>query len=221
MTETKPKIKIPLPVVVEGKYDKMRLTSVIDAHIITTEGFGVFNSAEKRTLIKRLAENGIIILTDSDRGGRQIRSYLTGILPEGSVYSLHIPKIEGKERRKRRPSAAGTLGVEGMEEELLRDIFLKFSERMGFSPDGDAPADGDGTPQRGGITKADLFAAGLTGGKCSGEARDRICQMIGLPTGMNAAAFMGAVNLLLTPDEFYGLTATDSHTENGDSHEEN
>ena len=213
MPEPQPKIKIPLPVVVEGKYDKMRLTSVIDAHIITTEGFGVFNSAEKRTLIKKLASKGIIVLTDSDRGGRQIRSYLTGILPEGAVYSLHIPQIEGKERRKRRPSAAGTLGVEGMDDSVLRDIFLRFSERMGFSENGDVTSPG-------GITKADLFLLGLTGGDCSGDARDKISKKIGLPGGMNAAAFLGAVNLLLTPDEFFSLAQGETSIEKDIPNEE-
>lgn len=188
------KLRLPVPVVVEGKYDKIKLSQVIDAHIITTDGFGIFNKKEKAALIRKLAEPcGIVILTDSDRGGRQIRTYLSSILPADKIYDLHIPKIEGKERRKKSPSAAGTLGVEGMEEGLLRELFENFIHRMGF--DGDVPAD------RGEITKAMLYEWGLTGAG-SAERRDKMCCELGLPDGMNASAFMGACQVLLGADEF-------------------
>ncbi|MBQ7827115.1 MAG: DUF4093 domain-containing protein [Clostridia bacterium] len=188
------KLSLSVPVVVEGKYDKIKLSQVIDAHIITTDGFGIFNKKEKAALIRKLAEpRGIVVLTDSDRGGRQIRSYLSSILHSDRIYDLHIPKIEGKERRKKSPSAAGTLGVEGMEDSLLREIFENFIRRMGFN--GSAPAD------RGEITKAMLFEWGLTGAG-SADARDKMCRELGLPTGMNASAFMGACQVLLGADEF-------------------
>ena len=188
------KLRVPVPVVVEGKYDKLKLSQVVDAHVITTEGFGVFNKKEKVALIRKLAEPmGIVVLTDSDRGGRQIRTYLSSILPKDKIYDLHIPKIKGKERRKKSPSAAGTLGVEGMEEELLRELFESFIRRMEF---------GDGEIlQKSEITKAMLFEWGLTGAG-STERRDAMCAEMGLPTGMNAAAFMGACQVLLGADEF-------------------
>ncbi|MBE6708684.1 MAG: DUF4093 domain-containing protein [Ruminococcaceae bacterium] len=192
------KISMPVPVVVEGKYDKIKLSQVIDGHIITTDGFGIFNKKEKAALIRRLAEpRGIAVLTDSDRGGRQIRSYLASILPGDKIYDLHIPKIEGKERRKKSPSAAGTLGVEGMDDALLYEIFLGFIKRLG--------ADSDGiVGERREITKAMLFEWGLTGAG-SAEGRDMICRELGLPDGMNATAFMGALNVLLTADEFEAI----------------
>lgn len=194
MTE---KITLPVPVVVEGKYDKLKLSQVIDAHIITTDGFGIFNKKEKAALIRRLAEPcGIAILTDSDRGGRQIRSYLSSILPADKIYDLHIPKIEGKERRKKSPSAAGTLGVEGMEEELLREIFGNFARKISF--------DGEFVPKKREISKAMLFEWGLTGAG-SADRRDAICKALGLPDGMNASAFMGALNVLLDGEEFEEL----------------
>lgn len=192
------KLFLPVPVVVEGKYDKLKLSQVIDAHIITTDGFGIFNKKEKAALIKRLAEpSGIVVLTDSDRGGRQIRTYLSSILPADRIYSLHIPKIEGKERRKKAPSAAGTLGVEGMEESLLRELFEGFIRRMDFDGEGSAPSGGE-------ITKAMLFEWGLTGAG-SAERRDLMCRSLGLPEGMNATAFMGACQVLLRADEFCTL----------------
>lgn len=189
------KLRMPVPVVVEGKYDKIKLSQVIDGHIITTDGFGIFNKKEKAALIRRLAEPcGIAVLTDSDRGGRQIRSYLASILPGDKIYDLHIPKIEGKERRKKSPSAAGTLGVEGMTESLLRDIFEGFIRRLGVSDNGVAS-------DRREITKAMLFEWGLTGAG-SAAGRDALCRELGLPDGMNATAFMGACNVLITADEF-------------------
>ncbi len=188
------KLKLPIPVVVEGKYDKIKLSQVIDAHIITTDGFGIFNKKEKAALIRKLAEpRGIAVLTDSDRGGRQIRGYLSSILPADKIYGLHIPKIEGKERRKKSPSAAGTLGVEGMEDSLLREIFENFIRRMSF--------DSDSPKKAGGITKAMLFEWGLTGAG-SAARRDAMCREMGLPEGMNAAAFIGAAEVLLGRDEF-------------------
>ena len=192
---TDEKLRMPVPVVVEGKYDKIKLSQVIDGHIITTDGFGIFNKKEKAALIRRLAEPcGIAVLTDSDRGGRQIRSYLASILPGDKIYDLHVPKIEGKERRKKSPSAAGTLGVEGMDESLLREIFEGFIRRLGVS-------DGDAAAERREITKAMLFEWGLTGAG-SAEGRDAVCRELGLPDGMNATAFMGACNVLVTADEF-------------------
>lgn len=188
------KLSLPIPVVVEGKYDKIKLSQVIDAHIITTDGFGIFNKKEKAALLRRLAEkHGIVVLTDSDRGGRQIRSYLSSILPRDKIYDLHIPKIEGKERRKKSPSAAGTLGVEGMDEKLLRELFEAFIRRMGLV--------GEAAVKSGEITKAMLFKWGLTGAGSS-EARDKMCRELGMPDGMNASAFMGACNVLLDSCEF-------------------
>ena len=126
------KLFIDIPVVVEGKYDKNTLLQIIDATVITTGGFSVFNSKEKRSLILKLAEKkGIILLTDSDGGGTQIRKYLLGILPKEKVYNLYIPKIEGKERRKEKKSKSGVLGVEGMKREVIENLFLPFARSGG------------------------------------------------------------------------------------------
>lgn len=190
---TTEKIRVPVPVVVEGKYDKLKLSQIIDAHIVTTDGFGIFNKAEKAALIRRLAEpRGIAVLTDSDRGGRQIRSYLSSILPSDKLYNLHIPEIEGKERRKKAPSAAGTLGVEGMNDELLRGLFRDFAARLGESADSLISGSE--------ITKAMLFEYGLTGPD-SGRARDAVCAELGLPLKMSATAFMGACRVLISAEE--------------------
>ena len=117
------KIRIPYPIIVEGRYDKIKLSSLFDAQIITTDGFGVFNRGEKMAVIRALAKKSrLIVLTDSDGAGTLIRSHITSSLPRDRLIHLYIPKIEGKERRKDAPSAEGTLGVEGMEASLLREL---------------------------------------------------------------------------------------------------
>lgn len=191
------RIRIPLPVVVEGKYDKMKLASVIDATIVTTEGFGIFNSREKIALIRRLAERGgIVILTDSDGAGSVIRSHIKSVLPPDKIYDLYIPRIEGKERRKSSPSKDGSLGVEGMRDELIRDLFADFARRMGF--------DGAASGEYGTITKADMMALGLTGDG-SREARASLAARLGLPPKMTPNAFLGAINILVTREELYEM----------------
>ena len=197
----KERVHIPLPVVVEGKYDKMKLASIIDATIVTTAGFGIFNSREKMALIRRLADRGgVVILTDSDGAGSVIRSHIKSALPPDKIYDLYIPRIEGKERRKSAPSKDGSLGVEGMRDELLRDLFADFARRMGF--------DGSPSGEYGTITKADMMALGLTGDN-SREARDALAARLGLPPKMTPNAMLGALNILVTRDELYEMLDTD------------
>lgn len=191
------RIRIPLPVIVEGRYDKVRLASVIDATIITTGGFGIFNNREKLALIRRLSgRGGVVILTDSDGAGGLIRSYIRSALPPDRIYNLYIPHIAGKERRKRAPSKDGSLGVEGMSDELLRGLFADFARRMGFS--------GEAHGEYGTVTKADMMQLGLTGDG-SREARDALGKRLGLPPGMTPNAFLGALNILVTRDELYSM----------------
>lgn len=122
------KLKIDLPIAVEGKYDKIKLASIIDANIITTGGFGIFSSDEKKLLIRRIAEpRGIIVLTDSDGAGLVIRNYFRSILPPDKLIHLYIPQISGREKRKRQPSKAGILGVEGIDAGMLRRLLEPFA----------------------------------------------------------------------------------------------
>ena len=187
------KIKIDLPVIVEGKYDKIKVSSVIDGEIIVTDGFGVFKSREKLALIKRLSQNGVIILTDSDGAGKLIRSHISGAVPADKIYNLYIPKIKGKEKRKREGSKEGTLGVEGIDAATLREIFETFLKNHDV-----AKKSGEK------VTKADLFELGLSGSEGSSERRDRIAEKLGLPSGLTAPAFVSAVNVIMTREEFLG-----------------
>ncbi len=122
-------LSLRVPVIVEGKYDKLRIVQVVDAAVITTDGFGIFNKSEKAALIRRLGQNGVILLCDSDGGGTVIRSFLKGILPPEKVYDLYIPQVAGKEKRKRKGGKAGFLGVEGIDNATLAALFDRLAAR--------------------------------------------------------------------------------------------
>ena len=187
------RLKIPYPVIVEGKYDKLRLESVIEAHIIPTEGFGIFKKEEKTSMLRALAQKTpLILLTDSDGAGKLIRSHLTSALPPERVIQLYVPRISGKEKRKSEASAEGILGVEGMERTLLYELFAPYANadavenRMAENP----------------LSKTDFYEDGLTGVEGSSEKRDALCIRLGLPTGMTPNALLAALRVLCTYEEY-------------------
>ena len=182
--------KIKEVIVVEGRYDKNALAQVVDATVITLGGFSVFNDREKLAFLRRLAEKqGLIVLTDSDGAGFVIRNYLKGALPKEQVKQAYIPDIHGKERRKRHAGKEGKLGVEGMKPEVL----LAALERAGATfLDGE----GENVPTREPITKADLFALGLTGGQDSAARRQALLRKLDLPEHLTANGMLEALNLL-------------------------
>ena len=179
--KSKPKIKYP--VIVEGRYDKLTLSSIFSASILTTEGFSVFNSKEKQALLFKIASNGVIVLCDSDAGGRQIRNFLGNVLPKDKIFNLYIPDIFGKEKRKRAPSRSGRLGVERMEREILEKIFQPYIEGS------------ESKPPIAEITKYDLYVNGLSGGEGSREKREKLSARFGFPHDMSANALIEAINL--------------------------
>lgn len=188
------RIRLDRPVVVEGKYDKIRLQAIIDADILTTDGFGIFKAKEKAAMLRRIAEkNGIIVLTDSDGGGLVIRNYMNGILPKDKLIHLYVPAVKGKERRKTEASREGLLGVEGMDTETLKEVFLPFA--AGAEP----------MPPREPITKADLYGDGLSGGAGSKAKRVALCREAGLPLNLSADALLTALNLLYGKAEYKEL----------------
>ena len=192
------KLKIACPVIVEGKYDRLRLLNVIEAQIITTDGFGLFKKNEKAALIRALAQKSkLIVLTDSDGAGRVIRSRISQMVPPDRLIQLHIPKIHGKEKRKSEPSAEGTLGVEGMENELLRKMFEPYA--------------GENAPkvQTNPLSKIDFYEDGLSGGQGSAEKRDALAAKFGLPDGMTANALLAALRLVCTYEEYLSAVGRD------------
>ena len=186
------RLTIPYPIIVEGKYDRLRLLSVVNATVLTTDGFGIFQKKERLALFRRLGERSrIIVLTDSDGAGKLIRSHLTGAISPDRIIQLYIPQIEGKEKRKSAPSAEGTLGVEGMERELLYELLKPFED-----PEYDVRIEENR------LCKADLYADGLTGREDSAARRDALARSLGLPCNMTPNALLAALKILLSYDEY-------------------
>ncbi len=181
-----------MAVIVEGKYDKIKLSSVIDAVIIPTNGFRVFKDKEKMELIRYYASGaGIIILTDSDSAGFKIRNYIKGSVGNARIFNVYIPDIYGKERRKTEYSKEGKLGVEGMDEDVLIEAFKKSGIDFSSEP-----------RRRRDITKMDLFEDGLSGGANSSEKRAELLKALGLPELLTANAMLEVLNAMLTREQY-------------------
>ena len=193
------KLHIRVPIIVEGRYDRAKLAEITDAPVFTTDGFGIFSQPEKRAMFRKLGAGGIIVLCDSDGAGSVIRGHLRSVLPAERVYNLYTPQIAGKERRKKQPSKAGYLGVEGMDSAILHDLLARFLEKhpecAGIATEGTAPAEKEP------ITKTDLYFWRLTGNENAAERRDRFAARVGLPSGMTPNAFLAAIGILYTKAE--------------------
>ena len=180
----KKKLKLKYPVIVEGKYDRLRLLSVAEGQILTTDGFGIFKKKEKLALFRALAKKSpIIVLTDPDGAGTLIRAHIGSAVPPQQIIPLYVPRIKGVEKRKSAPSAAGVLGVEGQERALLYELLLPFS--------------GDAAYAENPLSKAELYEDRLTGCADAADRRDRLCAMLGLPEGMTPNALLAALRVIL------------------------
>ena len=182
-------IKIKEAIVVEGKYDKIRLSSVFDTIIIAVGGFNIFRDEKTQKFIKKIAEEkGIIVLTDSDRAGFLIRNFINGTVDGKYIKHAYIPQIEGKEKRKVQRSKDGFLGVEGISNEIL-ETAVKSAASIENS-------------KRHDITKATLYAYGLCGGVGSGKKRSELLKMLDLPEGITTNPLIAILNELYTAEEF-------------------
>lgn len=189
------KLNIPYPIVVEGKYDKLRLCCVCNATVLTTDGFGIFKKKEKLSLLRALSKKTpIIVLTDSDGAGKLIRSHISSAVNKARIIQLYIPRIEGKEKRKAAPSAEGTLGVEGMEQQLLYDLLAPFEDSGAAKRLTENP-----------LSKTDLYVDGLTGAPDSTTKRNELAASLGLPPDMTPNAFLAALRILLSYEEYLAL----------------
>lgn len=184
-------------IVVEGRYDKNALSQVVDAVIIETGGFGVFNDKEKQKLLRTLAQaRGLIVLTDSDGAGFVIRNHIKAWVDPKLVKHAYIPDIYGKERRKKAPSKEGKLGVEGMRPQILLDALI----RAGATMDGEENALKEAR-----ISKADLYKAGLSGGPDSSRRRAELIKRLDLPEKLTADALLDVLNAVMSREEFHAL----------------
>jgi len=186
-------LKVKQAVVVEGKYDKIKLSSIIDGVIIVTNGYGIFKDRETLELIRYYArKTGIIILTDSDSAGFRIRGYLKGAVSSGKITNVYIPDIFGKEKRKEKPSSEGKLGVEGIKKQLIIEAF----EKAGISFDGTESRSPEDL-----ISPADLFELGLTGRPDSSELRRSLLASLGLPQKLSVTGMTEILNTMMTREE--------------------
>lgn len=193
-------IKIDKVIIVEGKYDKIKLSSMIDGIIIETEGFGIFKDKDKQKLIRKLAETkGIAILTDSDSAGFVIRNFITSIVPKEYITNVYIPDIYGKEKRKDSPSKEGKLGVEGVSAEILKEAFKKAGIGVSKSE----------TNERKKITLNDFFDDGLTGDTQSKRKRTDLLKKLDLPERMSTKAMLDILNTFITYDEYKKLVESE------------
>lgn len=191
-------IRVKQAVIVEGKYDKIKLSSVIDAYIIPTNGFRIFKDKEMCAMIRSLAATtGIIVLTDSDSAGLVIRNFIKSIVGKtGSVIHLYIPEILGKEKRKAHPSKSGTLGVEGVSQEILQRAFRKANIGCEVSKKSDHT-----------ITKTDFYVDGMTGHPYSSKKREQLLERLNLPTFLSANHLLEYCNATMDYSQYKNLVS--------------
>lgn len=184
-------------IVVEGRYDKNTLSQVVDAVIIETSGFGIFNDAQKQKLLRTMAQaRGLVVLTDSDGAGFVIRNFIKGCVDPACVKHAYIPDVYGKERRKAAPSKEGKLGVEGMRPQVLLDALVRAGATVDARPAAESAAR---------ITKADMYKCGLSGGTGSREKRAALIKRLDLPEKLSADALLDVLNAIMTREEFFAL----------------
>lgn len=192
--------KIKECIIVEGSYDKIKLSGFIDGIILEVHGFGIYNNKDMQKTIKKLAEEfGVVILTDSDSAGFRIRNFIKQSIPKEQVKHAYIPEIPGKERRKRVPAKEGLLGVEGIDEKTIIDALV----RAGCEIDG-------GTAEKCGdkITKSDLMRMGLSGGNESKKRRLELLKKLSLPAKISSNMMIDIINRLYSKEDFEELSGT-------------
>lgn len=186
-------IKLSMPVIVEGKYDIIKLSNMIDGLIIKTDGFGIFKDKEKQKLIRRLAkEKGIIILTDSDSAGFMIRSFISNVVKKENIINVYVPDVYGKEKRKTTAGKEGKIGVEGMSEQVLLEAFEKAGVFCSKSEQ----------EQRRLITNVDLFEWGFSGRADSKQRRRLLLKKLELPERLSTSSLVKILNTFVLYEEF-------------------
>jgi len=189
-------ISIKEAVIVEGRYDKIKISAFVDAPIIETNGFRVFKDKEKQNLIRKIAqERGILVMTDSDSAGFVIRNFLKGAVPVDKIKNAYIPQLKGKEKRKAEASKEGFLGVEGVTEDIILDAIRKSGATV--------LGENEKRPQE--ITKGDFYELGLTGRENSAKLREKLLKHLNMPTYLTTNALLTALNCLYSFEELKTL----------------
>ena len=192
-------LKTDKVIVVEGKYDAIRLANIVYAAILRTEGFGVFKDKEKQELLRTLGEKrGLLVLTDGDSAGMLIRNYIRNIVPAEQITDVYVPDLYGKEKRKDKPSKEGKLGVEGIPD----DILIEALKKAGVTEERDVrPAVSNERL----ITRMDFYRDGLAGGPNSKAKRLALQSALGLPERMTGKQLLRIINMMVSYDEYRAL----------------
>lgn len=194
-------IRIKEAIVVEGRYDKNTLSQLVDTLILETAGFGIFKNPEQMALLRKAAEKrGLIVFTDSDGAGFVIRNRIKSAIPGRYLKHAYIPDVYGKEKRKAKAGKEGKLGVEGMPPSVLEQALRRCGATF---------VDEDSTclQTSAALSKADLFAAGLSGGADSSQRRQAVLKRLELPEHMTANALLNVLNTCYSAQEVQEILA--------------
>ena len=190
-------IKLDEAIIVEGNYDKIKLSQIYDATIVVTDGYMIYKDKSRQNMIKMLADKcGVIVFTDSDMAGFRIRTFLKNILTGKKVFHAYIPDIYGKEKRKAKASKEGMLGVEGMSDAIIIEAI---ETALSYKKEEKALSKADFSQK---VTKTDLFSDGLSGGKNSSEYRLALTKLLGLPARISANMLLDVINSLYSYEEY-------------------
>ncbi len=190
-------IKVKEAVIVEGKYDKIKLSNILDGLIVEINGFGIYKDKNRIKFIRKLAEErGIIIITDSDHSGFQLRNFIASSVGKDKVKHIYIPDVYGKEKRKDKPSKEGKIGVEGISDDVLRELFEK---------GGVVCLDANSENR---ITNYDLFEAGLSGAPNATQNKKKLLKKLNLPEFLSTNSLLSYLNSVMTRDEFFDYITT-------------
>ena len=186
-------IKIKEAIIVEGKYDKIKISSLFDTVIIKTDGFGIYKDKKTIRLIKNLAEQrGVIVLTDSDNAGLMIRNHLKNVLSDKNIKHAFTPAVKGKEKRKAKPSKSGFLGVEGTENDAIKNAVLKIATVLGENEEKQEKEE---------ITRLDLYKMEIFGKDNSKTVRQKLLNYLSLPENMSVSMLLDVLNSFYTKEE--------------------
>ena len=195
-------ITIREAILVEGRYDKAKLSSIFDTLILESHGFSVFNDRERLDFLRRVAvERGLVVLTDPDSAGFLIRRFLRGAIRPEDLYHAYVPDTPGKEKRKKVPSKEGLLGVEGLSEASI----IEAVRRSGAHFLGEA----EKAPRQA-LSRADFYALGLSGGENAAEKRRAIARQLSLPQRLSAKELFAVLNALYDRETLLSMLSEES-----------
>ena len=164
------KLRLLETVVVEGRDDEAAVLRAVDAAVISTHGWGLPEGNVER-IRAAYERTGIIILTDPDFAGENIRRRLSEQFPDAKHAYLARP-----EASKRQGERVVDIGVENAAPEAIQAALLAARAQVQTGPSAET------------VTQADLIALGLAGGSGSTQLREALGKELGIGS-CNAKAF--------------------------------